>query len=118
MKTVEITKEILIDYCKNPLSVYSRCLYAHITGDLDFCALYPSIIRGYGCRCDDLVDFVTHIRSEYISSFFAPIEIDKSILDRIDVIINKMKNGEIPPVIPIESVEITYKHMKNKSMED
>lgn len=104
MKIVEITKDILIDYCKDPLSLDSKCLYANITGDLDFSTLYPSVIgRRKG---NDLIDFVMYIRSEYVFSFLTPIKITQSILDYIDRIIDKINNGEIPPVIAIEVVEI------------
>ena len=113
MKIVEISKDILIDYCKNPLSINSKCLYANITGDLDFCALYPSIAKRH--NSNDLIDFVIYIRSEYTFSFLTPIKISQSILDRIDKIINKMNSGEIPPVIAIESVEIMRKYMEKQN---
>lgn len=104
MKIVEITKDILIDYCKDPLSIDSKCLYANVTGDLDFSSLYPSVIGR--CKGNDLIDFIMYIRSEYVFSFLMPIKITQSILDRIDRIVDKMNTGDIPPVISIESVEI------------
>lgn len=111
MKIIKITKDILIDYCKDPLSIDSKCLYANITGDLDFGSLYPSVIGR--CKGNDLIDFVTYIRSEYVFSFLTPIKITQSILDHIDRIVDKVNNGEIAPVMSIESVEI----MRSKLIE-